>query len=112
MTQVILLASRLGTLDLNYFKNKIKNKNLHKMLFGSGPSSLKELNVFFDNLDVETLTHDERLAIECFSRKMDILPSNESENGYEALNYIDEKVKETLEALRENLDEETKNFYE
>lgn len=108
MAQVILLANSLGTLDLNYFKHKIRNEEMREILFGSGPNSLKELNYFFDNLELETLSFDELLAIECFSKKLDFLPTDDT---FKALDYIDSQIKATIEENRNELDDSTLNFY-
>ena len=69
MMQVLLLSSQLGTLDLNYFKNKIKNQQLHTLLFGGGYENHRKLEEAMSSIDLDSLTDFERLAIVCFAQK-------------------------------------------
>lgn len=104
MAQTILMASYFNTLDLNYFRNKIFDEELKQILFGSGVESREKMFEFFERLDVEKLTFDEKLALKCFERKFRFLEEKDS-----ALIWRD--TEEFLERERENLSEEILRYY-
>lgn len=104
MAQTILMASYFNTLDLNYFRNKIVNEELKQILFGNGVESRERVIKFFEELNIDELTFDEKLALKCFERKFRFLEEKDS-----ALIWKD--TEEFLKRERENLSEEVLRYY-
>lgn len=104
MAQTILMASYLNTLDLNYFRNKIVNEELREILFGSGSESREQVIRFFDELNVDELTFDEKLALKCFERKFRFLSETDTDLMWK-------DTEEFLAREKENLPTEILKYY-
>lgn len=104
MAQVLLLAASLNTLDLNYFRTKITDETLFRILYGEGLESKAKLNAYFEELNIEDLTFDEKLALKCFERKLRYLEEKD-------LSEVSLEIDSFLEENKENLSEEILSFY-